>query len=74
VRPFDNKQIVTTFADQAVIAIENARLLEELQARNRDLTHCARSVERVPDVTKRASNPLRDAALGASTSRSSSPT
>jgi two-component system, NtrC family, sensor kinase len=63
VRPFSPRQIelVSTFADQAVIAIENARLFDEVQARTREL---AASLEELRTTQDRLVQTQKLALLG----------
>jgi GAF domain-containing protein len=60
VRPFDSKQIelVTTFADQAVIAIENTRLFEEVQARTRELAQSVQELRALGEVSQAVNSTL----------------
>ena len=62
-RPFADKQIelATTFADQAVIAIENVRLFESVEARTREL---AASLEDLRTTQDRLVQTQKLASLG----------
>jgi signal transduction histidine kinase/HAMP domain-containing protein len=59
-RPFTDKQIalLQTFADQAVIAIENVRLFKELQARTGELTRSVGELEALGEVGRAISSTL----------------
>jgi signal transduction histidine kinase len=60
VRPFTDKQIslLKTFADQAVIAIENVRLFQELEARTRELAQSVGELRALGDVGQAVSSTL----------------
>src|SRR5262249_47134132 len=58
--PFSERQIqlLTTFADQAVIAIENVRLFDEVQARTRELAHSVEGLQALGEVTQAVNSTL----------------
>jgi GAF domain-containing protein len=60
VEPFTEKQIalVTTFADQAVIAIENARLFDELRSRTAELVRSVEELQLLAEVSQAVSSSL----------------
>src|SRR5262249_59098327 len=59
-QPFTAKQIelVTTFADQALIAIENVRLFEEVQERTRELAQSVEELQALGEVSQAVNSTL----------------
>jgi GAF domain-containing protein len=51
-------ELVTTFADQAVIAIENVRLFDEVQTRTRELAHSVEELRALGEVTQAVNSTL----------------
>jgi signal transduction histidine kinase len=60
VKPLSDKQmaLLKTFADQAVIAIENVRLFQELQARTRELARSVDELQALGEVGRAVSSTL----------------
>jgi GAF domain-containing protein len=60
VNPFSDKQVdlVTTFADQALIAIQNVQLFEEVQARTGELARSVQELQALGEVGRAVSSTL----------------
>src|SRR5258705_13393445 len=72
--PDNQVELLQTFADQAVIAIENVRLFKELQARTGELTQSVEKLTALGEVSRAVSSTLDvDTVLHTTVSRPSPP-
>src|SRR4030095_3115071 len=71
VRPFSDSHVslLETFADQAAIAIENARLLTELQAKNASLTESLAQQTATGEILRAISSPRPSRSCGSAPAR-----